>query len=232
MANLQTQFTLGQTVYAIVLNSLGLAWNAGSSSFETPTAANWVNYAVSMAEQSATHLTGIYAGSFPTTITTAGVYSILFRQQSGGSPAATDASNGMLGGQFFWTGSAETFAQTTGGNVNVTNWNGTAVSVVNGLPAVQANTNTGSGPIAINQSTGGTDNLRYVDSSGNGVEGANILVYLAGDWPGNPSQVQAASSTGPDGRWIAPAFVQHGTYVAVFSKPGADGPDLSAAFTV
>lgn len=232
MANLFTQFTSGQTVYAIVLNSSGQAWNSGSSAFEMPTAANWANYAVTMTEQTTSHLTGIYAGSFPGAITAAGVYNILFRQQAGGSPAATDASNGMLGGQFFWTGSAEAFGLTSGGNVNVTSWNGTAVSVVNGLPAVQGNNQTSSGPIPINQNTGGTDNLRYVDSSGNGVEGANILVYLAGDWPGNPDQVQAAADTGPDGRWLAPAFVQHGTYVAVFAKPGADGPDVSGAFTV
>jgi hypothetical protein len=38
--------------------------------------------------------------------------------------------------------------------------------------------------------------------------------------------------TGPDGRWLAPAFVQSGTYVVVFTKLGVDGPDVSAAFTV
>jgi hypothetical protein len=90
----------------------------------------------------------------------------------------------------------------------------------------------GTGPIAINQNTGGTDNLRYVDSTGNGVEGASIIIYLATDWPGNPTNAQATSTTGPDGRWLAPAFVNHGTYVAVFTKVQADGPDVSGAFTV
>jgi hypothetical protein len=108
-----------------------------------------------------------------------------------------------------------------------------AVTLPTPAPAGYGSTSgSGSGPIAINQNTGGTDNLRYVDSSGNGVEGANVMVYLATDWPGNPGNVQAQATTGPDGRWLAPGFVNHGTYVAVFAKVGADGPDVSGAFTV
>lgn len=117
--------------------------------------------------------------------------------------------------------------------VNVAQWNGSAVSLSGGLPNVSGGGGgIDSGPIPINQDTGGTDNLRYVDESGNGVGDANILVYLATDWPANPSAVQATAMTGPDGRWLAPAFVQSGTYVAVFTKLGVDGPDVSAAFTV
>jgi hypothetical protein len=282
--NLITQFISGQTVYAVVLNSSGQAWKATSSAFEAPTAADWSHYAVAMTEQIAGNLTGIYAGSFPTAITVAGVYNILFRQQGGGSPAVADSNNGMLGGQLLWTGAAEAFplassaasavnvamsganvsanvaqiggasatgmvvsdshgnnifstpalqnTPTSGGNVNVTSWDGTAVSLSGGLPSVQAVNLAGGGPIAINQNTGGTDMLRYVDSAGDGVEGANVLIYLATDWPGNPDRVQATAATGADGRWLAPAFVESGTYVAVFTKIGADGPDVSGPFSV
>ncbi len=90
----------------------------------------------------------------------------------------------------------------------------------------------GSGPTAINHNTGGTDNLRYVERSGAGIGGASVLIYQAGDWPANPSRVQAVATTGPNGRWVAPAFVSAGTYVAVFTIIGADGPDVSAPFTV
>lgn len=90
----------------------------------------------------------------------------------------------------------------------------------------------GSGSIAINHNTDGTDNLRYVDQTGAGVGGASVLIYFAGDWPTNLSRVQAVATTGPDGRWLAPAFVSAGTYVAVFTIVGADGPDVSAPFTV
>jgi len=202
---LTTQFTSGQTIYAAVLNTAGQIWRADTHVFETPTAANWTKYAIALTEQSTT---GIYEGDFPTAIVTAGTYPVLFRQQSAGSPASTDSANGMLGGTLYWSGTGELSPVSTGGE------------------------GAGTGPIAINQNTGGTDNLRYIDSAGNGVEDADVLVYLATDWPTQPTRVQAAATTGPDGRWLSPAFVQSGTYVAVFSKIGADGPDVSPAFTV
>jgi hypothetical protein len=98
--------------------------------------------------------------------------------------------------------------------------------------AVGGVTDSGPGLVGVNHDTGGTDSLRYVDSTGAGVADATILVYLASDWPGQPGRVQARSSTGADGRWIIPAFVEPGTYVAVFARVGCDGPDVSAAFTV
>lgn len=435
MANeLKTPFTSGQTVYAVVLNAAGQAWRTDTNVFEAPLAADWGHYATAVAEQSTT---GIYDGNFPTAITTAGAYNVLFRQQSGSSPAASDSSSGMIGGTICWTGSAEAFplassatnvtnvamtntgissapapgsidigtltanlsavlvrnylittgtttpvsadqwnvggiynkvvyyaskatglyvwnngsgwtisssvgangsaywttasgasvagpysaggtatgnptvvahgnailntfqpdipfpanfgslaisnsgvananitevasqaanasASVTfpssigtstfaaGGSVNATQiggqnvqldgnnllkvdveeWSGTAVSLSGGLPSVMAGNVVGGGPIAINQNTGGTDNLRYVDGSGNGIEGADVLIYLATNWPSQPDLVAAAATTGPDGRWLSPAYVQSGTYVAVFTKIGADGPDVSPPFSV
>ena len=82
------------------------------------------------------------------------------------------------------------------------------------------------------RNTGGTDNLRYVDTLGNGIAGTSVMIFNATDWPGNPSRIQATATTGPDGRWLFPAFVGHGTYIAVFAKLGSDGPNASAAFTV
>jgi hypothetical protein len=262
-SELKTQFTSGQTVYAVVLNATGQAWRTDTSVFESPTAGDWADYAVAMTEQSTT---GVYEGSFPTAITTAGIYPVLFRQRSGASPAATDQNNGMLGGSICWTGAAEAFplassaasaanvgmnganlganvlqiggqAVSLDGNnylkVGVADWGGTTVSLSGGLPNVNtSNGGDGDGPNPINQNTGGTDNLRYVDAAGNGIEGANVLIYVSTDWPSQPSRVQATAITGPDGRWLSPAFVQSGTYVAVFTKPGADGPDVSPAFSV
>jgi hypothetical protein len=108
-----------------------------------------------------------------------------------------------------------------------------AVGVVNlPTPAPPGYNSAGSGPIAVNQNTGGVDNLRYVNFQGQGVAGATILIYQSTDWPGNPANVVATATTGPDGRWTAPAYVTSGTYVAVFTKVGADGPNVSAPFTV
>ena len=106
---MQTQFVSGATVYAIVLNAAGQAWRTDSHAFEVPAAADWTHYAISMAEQSTT---GVYLGSFPAAIVNSGTFAVLFRQQAGASPAATDQSNGMLGGEIYWTGAAETFPVT------------------------------------------------------------------------------------------------------------------------
>jgi hypothetical protein len=262
---LKTQFASGATVYAVLLNGAGQAWRTDTGVFESPAAGDWADYAVTMTEQSTT---GVYEGNFPAAITTAGVYPVLFRRQSGSSPAATDQNSGMLGGSIWWTGAAEAFplassaadaanvgmnganldvnvtqiggqAVSLDGNdylkVDVADWCGTTVSLSGGLPSVNA-TNSGNsggdGPIAINQNTGGADNLRYVDATGDGIEGANVLIYLLTDWPSQPTRVQATATTGPDGRWLSPAFVQSGTYVAVFTKLGADGPDVSPPFSV
>jgi hypothetical protein len=206
---LKTQFNSGATVYAVVLNSAAQAWRGDTHVFETLAAGDWTQYASPMTEQASA---GIYAGNFPAAITVAGTYCILFRQQTDVAPAATDLSNGMLGGTLYWNGSSELSP------VSTTRSGGGSGG--------------GTGPIAINQNTGGTDNLRYVDSSGNGVGDADVLIYLATDWPSQPTRVQASIKTGPDGRWLSPAFVQSGTYVAVFSKIGADGPDVSHPFTV
>lgn len=119
------------------------------------------------------------------------------------------------------------------GIVEATDTSGNALATAAAVAALASEvTGSGAGPIAVNQNTGGTDNLRYVDIDGNGIGDANILIYLATDWPGNPGHVQAAAVTGADGRWLAPAFVSHGTYVAVFTRIGLDGPDVSGPFTV
>jgi hypothetical protein len=240
---LKTPFVSGATVYAVILNAAGQTWRTDSGVFESPVSGDWAQYATAATEQSTT---GIYEGNVPAAITVAGAYHVLFRQQTGSSPASTDPSNGMIGGTIYWTGAAESFplasnaanatsVAMSGSNVNgnVTQWNSTAVSLNGGLPSVSSgNAGTGGGPIAINQNTGGTDNLRYVDGNGNGVEEAQVLIYLATNWPAQPDLVQATAVTGSDGRWVSPAFVQSGTYVAVFTKVGADGPDVSPAFSV
>jgi hypothetical protein len=163
-------------------------------------------------------------GNFPVGITTAGEYYVQFRQQAGGSAALTDTVLGT--GPILWTGSAEALP------LSSANSSGVNLTFSGGLPDVNAANSSGSGSIAINHNTGGADNLRYVNSSGGGVEDANILIYLATDWPSQPQNVQATATTGADGRWLSPAYVNSGTYVAVFSKIGADGPDVSGAFSV
>ena len=58
-----------------------------------------------------------------------------------------------------------------------------------------------------------------------------MLIYNVSDWPHNPGNVQAQTTTQLDGSW-GPLYVSHGTFVAVFTKIGVGGPDASASFTV
>lgn len=101
MANeLQAQYTSGVNLYAVVLNSAGQAWNG--SAFESLNSSHWTEYAVTLSEQSSS---GVYIGSFPVAVNTAGVFNLLLRQRAGSSPATADLSIGSK--QITWSGSAE-----------------------------------------------------------------------------------------------------------------------------
>jgi hypothetical protein len=189
---------------------------ASSAAGAVNTAMNGQNIAANVMQIAGQTANAAGAVTFPGTI---GTSTLTQAQVTGGAYALSTNSGGQVN---FVPNQA----------VNVAQWNGSAVSLSGGLPNVATSGGVSSGPIPINQDTGGTDNLRYVDESGNGVGDANILIYLATDWPADPSAVQATAMTGADGRWLAPAFVQQGTYLAVFTKVGIDGPDVSGAFTV
>lgn len=101
MANeLQAQYTSGKTVYAVILSAVGQAWNG--TTFEAPLAADWATYAVAATEQSTT---GLYEATMPAGVSTAGLYSVLFYQRAGASPATTDTVIGK--GSIEWSGTAE-----------------------------------------------------------------------------------------------------------------------------
>lgn len=97
-----TATTSGTTLYALIRNTALEVWNTQSAAFETYSSANYAHYALALSEQGAS---GFYAVSFPSAITTAGLYSIDVREQAGTSPATSDAAQG--GGSLAWTGAAE-----------------------------------------------------------------------------------------------------------------------------
>lgn len=101
MANeLQISYTTAKTVYALIRNSAGQIWNG--SAFESYTTLNYTNYDIAATEQGTA--SAFYVASFPTLITTPGNYSIVFKSQTGGTPAETDPTIGA--GNFEWNGSA------------------------------------------------------------------------------------------------------------------------------
>lgn len=96
---IQVAYQAAATVYVLIRNRNGAIWNG--STFETYVTANYATYTVSLTEQGSA--SGFYAGTFPAGITTPGVYSIVAKRQSGGSPAETDST--IATGDLQWNGS-------------------------------------------------------------------------------------------------------------------------------
>lgn len=101
MANeIQTISNTGKVLYFQVFNRIGQVWDTSDLAFEAYATAQIANYKVTMTEQGSA--SGIYEGSFPSTIV-AGVYNIVIYSQPGGSPAETDPKVAV--GEFQWNGS-------------------------------------------------------------------------------------------------------------------------------
>ncbi|MFN3650090.1 MAG: hypothetical protein ACK47B_10970 [Armatimonadota bacterium] len=98
MANeLRIPHTTAKTVYALLLNATGQAWNGAA--FEALTSANWATYAIALTEVAGT---GIYLGNMPAVA--AGVYSVTLYERQGGAPATSDYVIGL--GAVQWDGAA------------------------------------------------------------------------------------------------------------------------------
>ena len=102
MANeIQALATTGLSLYAVILNSTGQAWYTVTPAFEAVNSAHWTSYALTLTEVSGT---GIYEGSFPAGITSAGIYSAIAYKKVTGSAAITDPV--LAFGPLEWAGAA------------------------------------------------------------------------------------------------------------------------------
>lgn len=103
MANeIQAFYSLGYNLYSVVVHPFtGQVWNTSGGAFENGLAADWASYAIVLAPQGSTPL---YAGNFPTQITTVASFGYGVFLQSGGSPATSDSIVGR--GTVDWNGSA------------------------------------------------------------------------------------------------------------------------------
>jgi hypothetical protein len=81
--------------------------------------------------------------------------------------------------------------------------------------------------VALNENTGGQNNLQYVTQGGTPIVGATIRVYKKIDWDiKNYSKVVGTTITVASGGWQTPIFSEVGeTYTVVFNKPNEYGPD-------
>lgn len=95
-----TEYTTGNTLYAIIANDSLQIWK--STAFdETPTTGEWGDYDIALTED--TVLLGVYYADWPASLTAAGRYRI--RIYSGASPAYTDA---VVASDFYqWSGTEE-----------------------------------------------------------------------------------------------------------------------------
>lgn len=135
----QCTHTTARTLYALIRNSIGQVWDTVDVAFETYATAQLENYDVALSEQGTA--SGYYTGTFPTDITTAGVYSVVVYDRAGGSPAETDTL--VATGDLHWTGSV------VAEYANVERWNGTLVPTEHtaGYPIVTVKDGAGTGEI-------------------------------------------------------------------------------------
>ena len=79
------------------------------------------------------------------------------------------------------------------------------------------------GGISVDHNTNTTDNLRYVDEDGQGVDNVDIYAYLTTDFDAGDigeSYVKAFSRTRYDGRWQEDMGLAAGDYTICFNKQG------------
>lgn len=89
--------TTGATLYFQVRNTTGSIWNG--TAFVAYATADVTSYDVALTEQGTA--SAYYVGNFPSTIA-AGLYNIVAKRQTGGSPAETDAT--IATGEINWDG--------------------------------------------------------------------------------------------------------------------------------
>jgi hypothetical protein len=95
------------------------------------------------------------------------------------------------------------------------------VAIQNDISAVGG----GAGSTPVNHDTGGTDELRAVDSSGSGIEAVSIIAYVTEDYEDDIFTIRGTTTTGADGRWVSNLMLDEDVpYTLVFYKPGAYGP--------
>ena len=68
--------------------------------------------------------------------------------------------------------------------------------------------------------TGGTDNLRFADAGGNGIDGGQIMAYLKSEYDIGGRTARGQVFTRSDGRWAEDMNLNAGTYRFVFERPG------------
>jgi hypothetical protein len=197
MANeLQVPYPTGKTLYTVVFNATGQAWNTATPGFENVTSANWAHYAIALSEQATA--TGLYEGSFPAVA--AGSYGVVAYRQAGGSPAVGDLA--VATEQVEWDGTQRL-----------------------SLEEILAHLGAGSGTTAVTDQSGGSarspSNMTVENASSQPILGAIVQAYLAAAYTANPATaaVIAETTTNVNGGWTL-NLPTGATYTLVFTYSG------------
>jgi hypothetical protein len=87
----------------------------------------------------------------------------------------------------------------------------------------------GTGDTPVNHNTSGIDNIRYLDTTGSGIDNATILAFLKTDYDAGKrtgTYIKARSITNITGRFAKDIYLDTGnTYTIEFYKQGEFGPD-------
>lgn len=154
----------GKTIYFLVRNANGLIWNG--SSFASYVTGNYATYPITGTEQGTS---GFYVGDMPGVA--AGTYSVVAKQQAGGSPAETDFSVGS--GNIQWGGSTvqafpanfASLAVTAAGGVTLAD----AVTHGGASAKLRLGTTTTTPALQIDGSAGSGDTVRIMASGIGGI---------------------------------------------------------------
>lgn len=98
---LQSSFSSGKTCYFLIRDRTGQIWNTSTSAFVAYATASYSNFTISATEQGTA--SSYYAATFPSAIV-AGTYSVVMKNQAGGTAAETDAT--VAAGNVEWNGTA------------------------------------------------------------------------------------------------------------------------------
>ncbi|BDI29387.1 hypothetical protein CCAX7_14380 [Capsulimonas corticalis] len=198
----------GKTVYSVILNQAGLAWNG--STFATVANANWSTYPVLLSEQGTT---GIYVGSFPGAITTPGRYSELIYERAGGSAAVGDTL--IAQGTLDWDGAALALPLSQGQLINTSSAAGTIGEALYYDDLVVGRRGT---------AQGGTSNTIQLDAGASATDG----IF-------NTHFVKIVSGTGA-GQFATISGYVGTTKVATITRPGPGTwttiPDSTSVFLI
>lgn len=219
MANNTLGFTgtTGTTLY-VNIEFDGQLWNG--TAFEAVQSAHWSTYKIAMTEATST---GWFTVAFPATIPAADSIGICVRLQSGGSPAATDAVQGVLA--VSWDGTdlgAVRVSSTATGAITASSFAAGAITVTTlPAPAPSGYGPVGTGSVSVNHDYPTTNALKYALAGGQGIGQARIFAYLASEYSSSPATatIRGQTITLSDGTWANTIMLDPGSYTVVFRHP-------------